>query len=1733
MRTAQSIAKCADTLRKLTTLPTLLPSRFLFGLLAVLGVFTVAASSLRAEVVISEFLAENDNSLRDADGDSSDWIELHNNGETFVSMAGWSLTDQQNEPQRWPLPTFSLQPGERRVIFASGKDRRNPLEELHTNFSLQNGSGYLALRKPGGIITSQWNPYPPQKADISFGDGTLVDRQDLVTTTSGGKYFVPANGSLGTTWTSAAFDDATWAPGSSRLGYQTGATPPGLPIAYWTFDDTTANRVPGGPALTSVSAAYNSAIPSAVEEGKSLHFSRSASSYATANIDVSETSYTVSFWFKTTSLNAGLFAVHQSLLGLGGHDRHIFLKEGNIGVRIHSNEALLTTGMNYADDQWHHVAHVYGGTVGGQKVYVDGVQVLSGVKAMSDFTWQDRITIGYSNDATSGSQYLEGEIDDLAIWSEALVGAAVESLAAGADPMQISAFTPYIGTDVGTAMKSVNPSIYARYPFTVNRQTPLNSLILRVRYDDAFVAYLDGVEIARSGLGAEPAFNSVADVDRTPTEATTVEEIDISVFAASLTNGTHVLAVQGLNDAVGSNEFLLNVELSGANLSPASSVHMDPPTPGQPNTTGFAGFVADTQFSPKRGFYDAPQQVSITCPTLGTTIAYTTDGTDPSPTNGTQVPAASAQVAPAVTIPVTGNTILRAMAYRAGLRSTNIDAATYLFPRQIAAQSNVQPGFNPQWSGRVADYGMDPNIVNTTLPGYGIRESLMSLPSVSLTCKTGDLFDAPSGIYYNPSLRGPVAERKVSVEWINPDGTPGWHVQAGARMQGNSSRNHNFGTKHAFRLNFRGIYGTPKLKRDLFGGDAAEEFDQLVLRSCSTDSFPVVDGGISDGEIRWTNETGTYLRDQFMRDTLNDLGWKNPHSRYCHLYVNGLYWGLYNLCERPIASYFAETFGGDEDEWDVLKNFGPELNNGTAVAWNEMMAICNDQSSDAETQAQKLIGNNPDGTRNPAFEVYVNLDAFIDYMIVHIAAGAEDWPDNNFFAGRRRGPESDGFRFVIWDQEITNNSLTRKSGRGSANSFETVGDLTNQSQVDRKGPAAVYDTFRRAPSIQKRFRDRVQALLMNHGPLSPGANRARWALRQAEIDKAIVAESARWGDAMELPAKRRETHWLQTMDYMNRPVTGYWDAILPIDIQRFRNAGIYPSIDAPLIYKTENPNATEVYLSSDQSFVYYTLDGTDPMGADGLPSADAYSYIAGVEGSGAIASGDEWRYLVTPAEPAAAWKQTAFDDSAWAVGVGQFGYGDGDEATAIGFGGNPNARYLTTYFRKKLTLSKIPHTVTLRLLRDDGAVIYVNGKEVVRSNMHPTKAITYASTASTNASGADESSLYYEFNLSPADFVAGENVVAVEVHKVSATDDDLSFDASLYVTTTAAPTVITLPRSAILKTRALSATGEWSGLATEYFTVDAQPADSTNLVISEIHYHPADPTTPAELAISTDAEDYEFIEFMNISEGFVDLGNVFFSAGLDFQFPDGFTLFPGERCVVVKNAFAFKARYGEFRFIIGEFQNGTGLSNSGEALALSRTDNGVTTLLRSFAYDDAAPWPLSPDGNGPSLVLMSPMTNPDPRIPSNWVASPTSGGTPSEAFAPSFVSAFSQWSGANGGNLNPTGDDDRDGISNAMEFALALDPRQPNRDATPKPRVVSLNGRNYLSLTARHAVPGNGFAFQVESSDDLVKWTAESDVVLISRLDHGDGTVTESWRCARPADGQTRQFLRMRANVSQ
>ncbi len=330
-------------------------------------------------------------------------------------------------------------------------------------------------------------------------------------------------------------------------------------------------------------------------------------------------------------------------------------------------------------------------------------------------------------------------------------------------------------------------------------------------------------------------------------------------------------------------------------------------------------------------------------------------------------------------------------------------------------------------------------------------------------------------------------------------------------------------------------------------------------------------------------------------------------------------------------------------------------------------------------------------------------------------------------------------------------------------------------------------------------------------------------------------------------------------------------------------------------------------------------------------------------------------------------------------------------------------------------------------------------------------------------------------------------------------------------------------------------TGRWSHWSAPVEFTATLPDISgylAGLVVSEVMYHPADPSA-AELAAGFDDDDFfEFIELKNVGDTTLDLTDLRFTKGVDFDFLGAAVtaLAPGEFALVVNNAEAFELRYGAGLPVAGEWEATDKLDNGGEQLKLSF---GAGDPVRDFVYDDRAPWPIAPDGAGPSLSLADPDSVPDHALASSWVASSSTGGSPG---ADDAGQTYAQWRDAVFGPGEPPGsgeleDPDLDGLTNLAEFALAGDPLNAASRPRPRASVQVIGGESLLVLEYPRRSGLAGVVCEVELSLDLQVWFGPGDgdfVVEAQVQDNGDGTETVTTYSTAPLAAQPRQFLRVR-----
>jgi hypothetical protein len=239
-------------------------------------------------------------------------------------------------------------------------------------------------------------------------------------------------------------------------------------------------------------------------------------------------------------------------------------------------------------------------------------------------------------------------------------------------------------------------------------------------------------------------------------------------------------------------------------------------------------------------------------------------------------------------------------------------------------------------------------------------------------------------------------------------------------------------------------------------------------------------------DVEGQRERALFLRDEWFRDTLRSAGQKSPDGTFAHLYVNGLYWGIYNPVERPDAAFAADHFGGDEDDYDTL-NSG-EVVAGDETAWNELLELSKGDMSAPDTLA--------------AMAERLDLANLIDYVLVELYIGNQDWPKRNWYASRRREPPGP-FRFFAWDGE-----------RG----LEFI-DRETEEPWQWNSPGFLFARLLENPTFRDRVGRRVAELtgpkgLLHVDPARPSDSAAvqRFLALAQQLEPAMLAESARWGD---------------------------------------------------------------------------------------------------------------------------------------------------------------------------------------------------------------------------------------------------------------------------------------------------------------------------------------------------------------------------------------------------------------------------------------------------------------------------------------------------------------------------------------------------------------------------------------------------------------------------------------------
>lgn len=500
--------------------------------------------------------------------------------------------------------------------------------------------------------------------------------------------------------------------------------------------------------------------------------------------------------------------------------------------------------------------------------------------------------------------------------------------------------------------------------------------------------------------------------------------------------------------------------------------------------------VAQPQFSKPHGLYDGGSLTVAISGDAAAKIFYTTDGSTPT--------TASAKYTAPLTIQKT--TILRAIE-QIGDSLSPVGTASYIFVNSVLNQSNNPAGYPAEWGyytdvnrweRAIADYEMDQEMTSNPTLRPKIIEGLKQLPILSIVSDKDNFFSHENdpdrgGIYI---FTGPPVGDATGHGWTRPSsvelfGGPQQHdlsTSCGIRLHGGHGRLAEKNPKHSFRLVFKEQYGPKTLRYPLYGEDQPSKFDQLVLRCHFGNAWQHWGEG--------NREKAQYTRDVWVRRMQRRIGRTSVNALYAHLFLNGMYWGIYNIAERVDDQFGKDHLGGKKEDIDVVKieedgGNHIEAAEGTLDVWEQMTsAVAKAGSEEGYAKLDSLL----------------DIDNFIDYMLINQYAGNTDWDHHNWYAIRRHNSDektSTGFQFLCWDSEIV---------------FENVRENNLTKNNGGSYPTGMFHSLLQNPTFAKKYQRRAKELLADDGFLGQQSVVNLWDSLYHTIDKAIYCEAARWGD---------------------------------------------------------------------------------------------------------------------------------------------------------------------------------------------------------------------------------------------------------------------------------------------------------------------------------------------------------------------------------------------------------------------------------------------------------------------------------------------------------------------------------------------------------------------------------------------------------------------------------------------
>jgi len=920
------------------------------------------------------------------------------------------------------------------------------------------------------------------------------------------------------------------------------------------------------------------------------------------------------------------------------------------------------------------------------------------------------------------------------------------------------------------------------------------------------------------------------------------------------------------------------------------------------------------QFSVERGLQTAAFTLKLASDSAAATIRYTLDGTAPTPEVGT-----------IFTEPMTVNSssVVRAIAYT-DADTSEVLTHSYLFPSDVFHQHGIPTGFPEKWGENEADYEVSPTIADHPEYTSMIRESFDEFPIISLVTNQDFLFEDSLGIYTNSEERGSEWERPVSVEMIHPDATEGFLENAGLRIMGGITRNPDHYKKHSLRLLFKSEYGAKKLNYPIFGEAGENKHNTLVLRMVG--QFNVTD------HRSYQAEKTQIIKDQFARELQEKMGNPTARGRFVHVFLNGLYWGMYNLTERPDAAYMEEYFGGNKTDYDALNSLEPV--GGDSLVWYEMIELADAGLTNDE--AYKSI------------QEYLDLDNFFDYMILNHWGLNTDWDYHNWYATRKREAGAK-FKFFSWDAEFM---------------LAYFGDYYQGVVYDQSvypHPRHIFHKLMENPKAQMEFADRVQCHCFDEGTLTAENTIAHYSELSEQTKNIAVAETARWGDMTGVQYTYNEHIKPTTDNILINQLPNRTDDLIAF----YRNKGAFPDLSG--VEFSQNGGMTissqNIFLTNPNVYgeIYYTTDGTDPRMNDGSLSPTAILYehpftiatnVVDIKARVAQINTDptsnQWSAMCP--------KRFFIAQNLNSLIINEINYHP-DSLCSSGQGSELDYIELVNAGNETINLTDCYFSQGVKYTFPYGTKLDPNTYFIIAENIDSFK-VYYGFAPHGEYGGA----------LSNAGETIAINDPFHDLIDIVELDDISPWDAE---PDGGGPSLELLNpdwnnNNALNWFRADYACKGTPGAANSRYCEFAEE----RVVINEINYNSDNSADPGD-----------WVELYNPMPYELDLsGWQFFDENNAFTFPAGVTLSAGAYMVLVEDSTMFASIFPNVSNYIGSF--GFNLSGGGERITILA--NGLC-VADYVIYDDDIPWDTTPDGTGATLSLIS--TGFDNNLYSSWIPS--------------------------------------------------------------------------------------------------------------------------------------------------